>query len=56
MENNEIVDIAKEVYVGRLFTLGGSVLFFIGSVLAADAGYREFVRLSRDSQNSDVIK
>ncbi|WP_416827033.1 hypothetical protein [Ectobacillus polymachus] len=56
MNNNELMEIAEEVYIGRIVTLGSAVLFLIGSVISLDAGYKDLVRLSRESQNSDVIK
>lgn len=31
-----------ELLVGRLFTLGGSVLFLIGSLIAAVLAYRDY--------------
>ena len=32
----------KETLIGRLFTLGGSVLFLVGSIIAAVAAYRSY--------------
>lgn len=47
---NDSIENAKEVFVGRLFTLGGSILFLIGSLLAADSGYKELVRITMDAE------
>ncbi|MGG2066455.1 hypothetical protein [Bacillus sp. S14(2024)] len=40
---------AEETYIGRLFTLGGSVLFFIGSFIAATVAYKTYTRLLQTS-------
>ncbi|MGG2092968.1 hypothetical protein AB1283_09675 [Bacillus sp. S13(2024)] len=40
---------AKETYIGRLFTLGGSVLFLIGSFIAVAVGYKTYTRLLQTS-------
>ncbi len=45
MNNNEQLEEAKNIYIGRLFTLGGSVLFLVGSLIAAIVGYRAYVNL-----------
>ncbi|MBN6887450.1 cell division protein FtsX [Cytobacillus horneckiae] len=42
------IEEAKNIYIGRLFTLGGSVLFLIGSLIAAIVGYQAYVRLLND--------
>ncbi|MEA1855268.1 hypothetical protein MKX67_18845 [Cytobacillus sp. FSL W7-1323] len=39
------IEEAKNIYIGRLFTLGGSVLFLIGSLIAAIVGYQAYMRL-----------
>ncbi|WP_179864413.1 hypothetical protein [Bacillus pseudomycoides] len=36
---------AKETYVGRLFTLGSSILFLIGSVISIATAYKTYTRL-----------
>lgn len=40
MNNNEIRD-AQNILTGRLFQLGGSVLFLVGSFIAAMVAYEE---------------
>lgn len=44
MQTEQLTE-AKNIYIGRLFTLGGSVLFFIGSLIAAVVGYQAYVNL-----------
>ncbi len=39
------IEEAKNTFIGRLFTLGGSVFFLIGSVIAAFVGYQTYIRL-----------
>ncbi|MDM5208408.1 hypothetical protein [Cytobacillus kochii] len=41
----EVLQEAKFTYIGRLFTLGGSALFLIGSLIAAVVGYQAYIRL-----------
>ncbi|EOA3902852.1 hypothetical protein ACO11K_000313 [Bacillus cytotoxicus] len=41
---NELQE-AQETYIGRLFTLGGSILFLIGSFIAAAVAYKAYNRL-----------
>lgn len=45
MSNKEQIDEAKITLFGRLFTLGGSVFFFIGSLIAVIIGYQAYVDL-----------
>lgn len=49
MQNDQIIE-ARNIYIGRLFTLGGSVLFLTGSVIAVILGYQAYVKLL--TQNS----
>jgi hypothetical protein len=49
-ENVEIEE-ARETFVGRLFTLGGSALFFIGSLIAAIVAYKTYNRLVNTSSS-----
>ncbi len=44
MDNEQLTE-AKHIYIGRLFTLGGSVLFLIGSFIAAVVGYQAYEAL-----------
>ncbi|HHY21892.1 MAG TPA: hypothetical protein GX525_08435 [Bacilli bacterium] len=44
MSQEQIIE-EKEALIGRLFTLGGSVLFLIGSFVAAKAAYRSYNRV-----------
>ncbi|MBN8193474.1 hypothetical protein JI667_15090 [Bacillus sp. NTK074B] len=43
--NNEQVLESKSILIGRLFTLGGSVLFLIGSLIAAILAYNDFEKV-----------
>ena len=36
---------ARETFIGRIFTFGGSVLFLIGSFLAVVTAYKAYNRL-----------
>ncbi|MDQ0270808.1 hypothetical protein [Cytobacillus purgationiresistens] len=47
MNSNDValIEEAHNTFIGRLFTLGGSVLFFIGSLVAAIVGYQSYMRL-----------
>jgi len=45
MNNNEQIDEARITLIGRLFTLGGSVLFFIGSLIVAILAYQAYIEL-----------
>ncbi|MED3554020.1 hypothetical protein ACTHO0_25840 [Cytobacillus praedii] len=42
------IEEARYTFIGRLFTLGGSVLFLIGSSIAAFLGYQAYIRLLND--------
>lgn len=44
MQNEQLME-AKYTFIARLFTLGGSILFLIGSLIAAILGYQAFVNL-----------
>ncbi|QTR83171.1 hypothetical protein JC777_00870 [Bacillus cytotoxicus] len=48
--NTELEE-ARGTYLGRLFTLGGSVLFLIGSFVAAVIAYQAYSRLLNTSSN-----
>ncbi|MDP7991019.1 hypothetical protein Q9B79_14610 [Bacillus sp. MHSD_36] len=39
------IEEARETYIGRLFTFGGSALFLIGSFLAVITAYKAYHRL-----------
>lgn len=39
------IEEARETYIGRLFTFGGSALFLIGSFLAVITAYKAYNRL-----------
>ncbi|WP_002149474.1 hypothetical protein [Bacillus cereus] len=41
----EEIEEARETYIGRIFTLGGSALFLIGSFIAVVAAYKTYNRL-----------
>jgi len=41
----EEIEEARETYIGRLFTFGGSVLFLIGSFIAVVTAYKAYNRL-----------
>lgn len=41
--NDKQIEQAKNTYIGRLFTLGGSTLFFIGSLIATIVGYQAYI-------------
>ncbi|MBU8598009.1 Uncharacterised protein [Niallia circulans] len=42
MENGQVLD-TQGIFIGRLFTLGGSALFLIGSFIAAYYAYKDYV-------------
>lgn len=50
--NDQAIEEAFNTYIGRLFTLGRSVLIIIGSLIAAVVGYQAYVHLL----NSKLIK
>ncbi|BAD65529.1 hypothetical protein J32TS2_35320 [Shouchella clausii] len=41
MDSEHIFD-TQGIYIGRLFTLGGSALFLIGSFIAAYFAYKDY--------------
>lgn len=43
---------ARETYIGRLFTFGGSVLFLIGSFLGVITTYKAYKRLLHSSTST----
>lgn len=43
--NNQQIEEARNTFIGRLFTLGGSALFLIGSLIAAIVGYQAYINL-----------
>jgi len=45
----EEIEEARETYIGRLFTFGGSVLFLIGSFIAVVTAYKAYNRLLNTS-------
>lgn len=49
--NQEIILEERETLIGRLFTFGGSVLFLIGSFIAAMAAYRSYNRVLTKGTN-----
>ncbi|MEH6943064.1 hypothetical protein [Bacillus sp. JJ722] len=46
------IEEAKNIFIGRLFTLGGSALFLIGSLIAAIVGYQALVNLLEQRSSS----
>lgn len=46
------IEEARNIFIGRLFTLGGSVLFLIGSIIAAIVGYQAYINLLERSSSS----
>ncbi|MGE7882425.1 hypothetical protein [Bacillus sp. NPDC094077] len=48
----EEIEEARETYIGRLFTFGGSVLFLIGSFLAVVTAYKAYNRLLHSSTSA----
>ena len=42
---------ARETFIGRIFTFGGSVLFLIGSFLAVITAYKAYNRLLNTKHN-----
>jgi len=45
MDKNAQIEEARNTLIGRLFTLGGSVLFLIGSLIIAILGYNTYTAL-----------
>ena len=46
---NSEIDEARITVIGRIFTLGGSVFFLIGSLIAVIVGYKTYTRLINDT-------
>ena len=46
------IEEARETYIGRIFTFGGSVLFLIGSFLAVTTAYKAYNRLLHSSTST----
>ncbi|MDM5187720.1 hypothetical protein QUF99_10400 [Bacillus sp. DX4.1] len=44
-ELQEIIEEARETYIGRLFTFSGSAIFLIGSFIAVVTAYKTYNRL-----------
>lgn len=40
--NQDKINEERNTLIGRLFTLGGSLLFFIGSIIAAVVAYQSY--------------
>lgn len=43
MSTNADIEEARKTMIGRFCTLGGSVLFFIGSLIIAILGYQSYM-------------
>lgn len=43
--NQELIIEERNTLIGRLFTLGGSILFFVGSFVAVYAAYQSYNRV-----------
>lgn len=52
MPENEAVTDARNILFGRLFTLGGSVLFLIGSFIAVALAEKDLFKAENQSQNT----
>jgi len=48
---NEEIEEARITVIGRIFTLGGSILFLIGSLVAVIAGVKVYNRLVTNSSS-----
>ncbi|MES5954109.1 hypothetical protein QCI42_11655 [Bacillus fungorum] len=48
------IEEARETYIGRVFTLGGSALFLIGSFIAVVTAYRTYNRLLHSSTSAST--
>ena len=48
---NEEIEEARITVIGRIFTLGGSILFLIGSLVAVIAGIKVYNRLVSNSSS-----
>ncbi|UHA75145.1 hypothetical protein [Paenibacillus sp. 481] len=52
MKNNkEQIEEARVTFIGRLFTLGGSIFFLIGSLIVAIVGYKSYIDLLKPNTN-----
>lgn len=51
MTRNEEIEEARITVIGRIFTLGGSLLFLIGSLVAVIAGVKVYNRLVSSSSS-----
>ncbi|KFM98931.1 hypothetical protein [Bacillus clarus] len=47
---NEQLQEARATYIGRLFSLGGGIIFIIGTVISVVVAYRAYTRLLQQSQ------
>jgi len=45
MSKSEQLEDAKNNLIGRLFSLGGSALFFIGTLIITILAYQEYAKL-----------
>ncbi|MCR8656502.1 hypothetical protein [Paenibacillus endoradicis] len=45
MNKDAQIEEARNTLIGRLFTLGGSALFLIGSLIIAILGYQSYISL-----------
>lgn len=52
MPENDTVSDARTLLIGRLFTLGGSVLFLIGSFIAYILAEKDLIKAENQVQNS----
>lgn len=46
------IEEARETFIGRLFTFGGSALFLIGSFIAVVTAYKAYNRLLHSSMSA----
>nr|WP_033664031.1 MULTISPECIES: hypothetical protein [Bacillus cereus group] len=49
---NEELQEARETFIGRLFTLGGSTIFLIGSFIAAAVAFKAYNRLLQNQKTN----
>lgn len=49
LQQEQEIEEARETYIGRLFTFGGSALFLIGSFIAVVTAYKAYNRLLQSS-------
>lgn len=50
MNNSKQLEEARINLTGRLFTLGGSLLFFIGTLIVAVLAYQDYEELLKDQK------